>query len=430
MRIIFPGCEAKNSWCACLLYIALITKYDVFDYLDVYENLDYQISTKYVSYQEATFCDNVDFDKNSNFELRKIYYCDKFKAEYKLRDKIFPIDKKSFYDMSTLYKLYKKYHEEKGKKDIKCIDLPNDWKNEYNTCLYKCYLHGNKRLCDAIKRFRDNYETNKSTIKPACNRDERNPLPDITWLELSNFIYPGCKKIGYKLTEDTPYSSATGLSMITHEQLKNPITLQYNLLFENDENEKNCTMMKILHGFLQYFNANKSYSEIITFSKEFFKYYYVKNKEDYKKIFAECSTETNIKEYCTWYNKCNEEISGNLADFGNNLGTSLEEKVESIRKSSYEYSFMENIMSLINDHANISTTMPTLICTLLILFLSSFFLYKFTPIGSWLCKKRKKNEKTSRKVRKVKIQDSLENIADFENIYPKNMRIRLKYHNM
>ncbi|KMZ76985.1 hypothetical protein PVIIG_05374 [Plasmodium vivax India VII] len=54
----------------------------------------------------------------------------------------------------------------------------------------------------------------------------------------------------------------------------------------------------------------------------------------------------------------------------------------------------------------------------------------FTPIGSWLCKKRKKNEKTSSKVRKVKIQDSLENIADFENIYPKNIRIRLKYHNM
>ncbi|CAG9479399.1 unnamed protein product [Plasmodium vivax] len=313
MRIIFPGCEAKNSWCACLLYIALITKYDVFDYLDVYENLDYQISTKYVSYQEATFCDNVDFDKNSNFELRKICkrfvmffkkcfiqypdnsfqsnnskypeyinywlsykldkspiydtfknsfyekikgYCDKFKAEYKLRDKIFPIDNNSFINMSTLYKLYKKYHEEKGKKDIKCIDFPNDWKSECNTCLYKCYLHGNKRLCDAIKRFRDNYETNKSTIKPACNRDERNSLPDIT-----------------------------------------------------------C-----------------------------------------------------------------EEIDVNLAEVWNKLGTSLEEK--------------------------------------------------FTPIGSWLCKKRKKNEKTSSKVRKVKIQDSLENIADFENVYPKNIRIRLKYHNM
>ncbi|KMZ95144.1 hypothetical protein PVMG_06011 [Plasmodium vivax Mauritania I] len=56
-------------------------KYDVFHYLDVYENLDYQISTKYVSYQEATFCDNVDFDKNSNFELRKI--CKRFVMFFK-----------------------------------------------------------------------------------------------------------------------------------------------------------------------------------------------------------------------------------------------------------------------------------------------------------------------------------------------------------
>ncbi|KMZ82479.1 hypothetical protein PVIIG_06211 [Plasmodium vivax India VII] len=83
-----------------------------------------------------------------------------------------------------------------------------------------------------------------------------------------------------------------------HENLKKLILFQYNLLFENDENKKNCTMMKILHGFLQYFNANKSNSEIITFAKEFFKYYYDKNKEDYKKIFAEYSTGTNTKEYC------------------------------------------------------------------------------------------------------------------------------------
>ncbi|CAG9476336.1 unnamed protein product [Plasmodium vivax] len=384
--------------------LALVTHYDVLDYLDVYENLDYQISTKYVSYQEATFCDNVDFDKNSNFVLRKICkrfvmffkkcffqypdnsfqsnnskypeyinywlsykldkspiydtfknsfyekikgYCDKFKAEYKLRDKIFPIDNNSFINMSTLYKLYKKYHEEKGKKDIKCIDFPNDWKSECNTCLYKCYLHGNKRLCDAIKRFRDNYETNKSTIKPACNRDERNSLPDITWLELSNFIYPGYKKIGYKLIGDTQYSSATGLSKITHENLKKLILFQYNLLFENDENKKNCTMMSILLEFLQYFNANKSNSEIIHFAKEFFTYYYDKNKEDYKKIFAECSTKTNTKEYCILYNNCSDEIDGDLLKVGNKLGTSLEEKVESIRKTSSEYSFMENIMSII-----------------------------------------------------------------------------------
>ncbi|KNA01686.1 hypothetical protein PVNG_04712, partial [Plasmodium vivax North Korean] len=133
--------------------------------------------------------------KNSFYEKIKDY-CDKFKAEYKLRDKIFPIDKNSFNDMSTLYNLYKKYHTVKGKRDIKCIDFPNHWKNEYNTCLNKCYLHGNKRLCDAIKRFRDNYETYKPAIKPACNGDRKNSLPDITWLELSNFIYPGYKKIG------------------------------------------------------------------------------------------------------------------------------------------------------------------------------------------------------------------------------------------
>ncbi|CAI7723934.1 hypothetical protein PVPAM_000006400 [Plasmodium vivax] len=136
--------------------------YDVFDYLDVYENLDYQISTKYVSYQEATFCDNVDFDKNSNFELRKICkqfvtffkkcliqypdtdhqsknskypeymnywlrnkldntpiyeaskksfyekikdYYNNFDTKDILKHKIFPIDNNSFINMSTLYKI-------------------------------------------------------------------------------------------------------------------------------------------------------------------------------------------------------------------------------------------------------------------------------------------------------------------------------------
>ncbi|KMZ90582.1 hypothetical protein PVMG_05729 [Plasmodium vivax Mauritania I] len=373
--------------------------YDVFDNLEVFEEFDRQISTEYVSYQKAQFCDYVDFDINYKFELTEIckkfvmffkkcliqypdtdhqsknskypeymnYWLsnkfenkaifktfknsfyqkiknnyDKFEAEDKLRDKIFPIDNNSFINMSTLYKLYKKYHEAKGKKYTACIDFLNHWKDEYNTCLKGCYFQGNKRLCEALKKFRDNYETNKSTTKPACNGDKMNSLPDIIWLE--------------------------------HENLKNLILFQYNLLFENDENKKNCTMMEILHGFLQYFNANKSKSEIITFVNEFFTYYYVKNKEDYKKIFEECSTKTNTKEYCTWYNKCNEEISGNLVEVGNNLGTSLEEKVESIRKSSSEYSFMENIMSVIKDHANISTTMPTLISTIVILFLSSFFL--------------------------------------------------------
>ncbi|KNA02245.1 hypothetical protein PVNG_04476 [Plasmodium vivax North Korean] len=209
----------------------------------------------------------------------------------------------------------------------------DDFKKIYNEGLKKCYLDGDYNLGKGLESFKNIYKTIKLNKVPQCNQQNYNDLKDL-------------------------------------------ISVHYNLLFEYKKEEQNYLMIRILHQFFQYCNENKDNQKLASFMKEFIDEYYKKHKEGYTEIFEECEGEATSNKYCNLYNTWKGKFETDLSLIKDNPDRYLERQKKNINKSSADTSSIANAISMFLDFAANSKYSTTIVSIMISFFLCFFFLYK------------------------------------------------------
>ncbi|KMZ88698.1 hypothetical protein PVBG_05554 [Plasmodium vivax Brazil I] len=407
----------------------------VFEDFNIFETIEIYIKENYESNVKAAFCESLDYESNTNPDLQLVNTCKRFvtlfdglighcthnvdelnkkkypeymnfwlnyqlfssaynkkqklkfhnelaskysnfKAESILNNKMFVMDDKYFRNMSIVYKLYKMLYIETERKNTKCDEFLEDFKKLYNEGIKKCYIDGDINLSKELEKFKDLYMKNDLNNVNFCIRENIPILPELSLLESSDKTKLRISNIASELLQSNSPNLVDKLPKIYYNDLKDLISVHYNLLFEYKKEEQNCLMIRILHQFFQYCNENKDNQKLASFMKEFIDEYYKKHKEEYKKIFEECKGEGKSNKYCDLFNTWKRKFKTDLSLIQNKPDSYLDYMKKYINGNTADTSSIANTLSMFLDFAANSKYSTTIISIMISFFLCFFFLYK------------------------------------------------------
>ncbi|KMZ95038.1 hypothetical protein PVMG_06020 [Plasmodium vivax Mauritania I] len=295
-----------------------------------------------------------------------------FKDDSILKVKLYVIVEKYFNNMNTLYKLYKMLYSPSEEEDTKCDELTEEFKKIYNEGLKKCYHH-------ELEKFRDLYMQKNLHNINSCIKKKIHSLPELSLFESTNKNKLKSSNIASELLQYKHNYSMDYLPEIKddyYKDLKDLVSVHYNLLFEYKEEEQNCLMIRILHQFFQYCNDYKYNRKLSSFMQEFIKEYYEKYKTQYVSIFNECKINKNKKEYCTLYKKCESSFKTDLKTFENKASDYIKEQDDYFNNlTQFDFLLFET-KAMFQDFEKMSRYLPTIMSTMAAILICLFFLYK------------------------------------------------------
>ncbi|EDL42950.1 variable surface protein Vir5-like [Plasmodium vivax] len=360
-------------------------------------------------------------DKNIPENLRPLLYLhlkthyDKFKGKYKLTDQFHPIESAHLEKLDILHELYRQYYELKnnklgggekkeGDRDEGCLNFLQNCKDNYNKGLEKCLPQADNQFCIALNRFRNLYEEDKASFSAACHNKTLPSLPEIASLRLPKAVTGGTPKIGGDLVQAEQSSSTHQLPKIVDDvvfssfffnkntqiivrpssfslqsvypNLYKLLLLQYTSLFEYDEEKIKNNLMEVLHEFLKYYNLNRGNSSVDLFIKEFFYDYYKNKKEEYEKIYAECSNKKPLTSYCKLYYRCNDQLRDDLFSIKEDVAKYLGDKAKSYQQALSGNPPTETEMHKIGRSSLISLHRFAIVSTVIGVFFFLFSIYE------------------------------------------------------
>ncbi|CAI7719360.1 PIR protein [Plasmodium vivax] len=355
-----------------------------------------------------------------------------FDEQQLLINKIYHIKEKEVDGMNIVYEFYKNIYVSAQKENDYFQKFIENFKKNYNDGLFKCFHEGDVKFCNELYKYSIFYEEHKKDkLSKICEKKE---CPSLTELKLllsdPKNGYLRIAKIGSKLIGGSDVSSLNGLSSMktdAYKKLANLISLQYNLRMEKDEEEKNSVMLEILYQYLKYCNKHINIWYLEQFINEFIEKYYNKKEKDYKTLFTICkSDKKNSKPYCKHYNLCKSEFEEDFKLIENNKDDYIKNKKEHFEKLNSEKSWVQKAIDHFQDFDTILRNSPTIMSTLIAMFLCLFFLYKLTPLSSIFRKEKKKRKiplfYPQRIIQDVKVDNSGHN-----NPKPKGGKIRFAY---
>ncbi|SBT74193.1 PIR protein [Plasmodium ovale] len=375
---------------------------------------------------------NISATMKSSFYRYLINNYSKYGTGDKLKDKIYHIDDTYFFRINLLYQLYKIYNELNIGKNKNCSKSIDDFKTCYTVAWKKCFSDKDDNFCSALDGFKKLYESRKNSILTVCSKEGLSSLPQLVQPQLFNDADDGAENIGNHLIMSKINNATVGLSKI--KSLKYPklyelLSLRYNFLLVYYEDEKRCYMMKILREFFLYCNEHRGISNLLSFYKEFFREFYNKNKVEYNEIFNYCSSSTNTppKEYCTDYLYCSKEFEKHLSTIKDIEEKHFDNGAEALHWLISDNASDSIILQLGKDNNILSNITPMLVGTAAGGLLILFFLYKFSPFGSWFHSKILKNDETLYNFNEESDQYLFENNSEHETNNPNNAKIHLSY---
>ncbi|KMZ88770.1 hypothetical protein PVBG_05862 [Plasmodium vivax Brazil I] len=154
------------------------------------------------------------------------------------------------------------------------------------------------------------------------------------------------------------------------------VSLEYNLLFEHDENENKRLLMNILLEFFQYCNENKKNKHLLEFITEFIDKYYKHMKNSYSEIFNECVPHNTSLNYCKIYNECNTKFNVDFSLIKHNSEKYLAKKEQYYNNLTTDDSWIDRAMAIFKDFDAFSKNSPTVMSTFVAIIMCLFILYK------------------------------------------------------
>ncbi|KMZ96112.1 hypothetical protein PVNG_05880 [Plasmodium vivax North Korean] len=294
---------------------------------------------------------------------------DKFKKEDILKNNLYVIVEKYFNNMNTLYKLYKMLYSPSKAKYKNCDDFMEEFKKIYNGGLKKCYHHGDVKLGKGLEIFKNIYTTDNLNKVPLLDTEDDDILR-------TSYIARKLLQNKYEYSMDFLHEIKDNY----YKDLKDLISVHYNLLFEYKEEEKNCLMIRILHQFFQYCNDYKYNRRLSLFMKEFIDEYYNEKQTEYKKIFTECKGPKNGKKYCTLFKQCENTFNKDLKIFENKASDYITEQENYIISLTGFDILLFEAKAMFQDFEKMSRYLPTIMSTMVAILICLFFLYKVLKI--------------------------------------------------
>ncbi|GAB64530.1 VIR-like CYIR protein [Plasmodium cynomolgi strain B] len=414
-------------------------------------------------------------DKNVPEELRSLFYLDlkthydKIKSKYKLTDQFHPIESAHLEKLDILHELYKQYYELKnnklgvkekneGDRDEGCLNFLQNCKDNYNKGLEKCFPQADNQFCQALNRFRKLYEQEKGSFSAVCHNKALPSMPEIVSLRSPKAASGETPKIGGdlvqaekslsthhlpKIVDDVVFSSfffntnahTFRLRLLCHSQSIYPnlyklILLQYTSLFEYDEEKIKNNIMEVLHEFLKYYNLNRGNSNVDLFIKEFFYDYYKNKREEYEKIYAECSNRKPLTSYCKVYYMCNDQLREDLFSIKEDVAKYLEDKAKSYQQALSGNPTTETEMHKIEGSSPLSLRRFSIVPIVIGVFFFLFSIHEFTPIGSWLRRKLNKTKRIAHNFYMKQIHYIMETNSPFEDVNLDDRESNIGYHSI
>ncbi|SBS91853.1 PIR Superfamily Protein [Plasmodium ovale curtisi] len=404
------------------------------------------------------------------YELLKNNYKE-FAEGGELYNKIYQIEEKYFKNMDMIHTLYRKYYDLKANDDLVCQKFYDKYEEYYNLAVNRCYTTEEK-LCKPLEKFVHFYKKNRPYKLHMCIRKGLPELPKFVTPKPSdkmNFI----DKLSYHLYKLSSKQTTETLPIISNTKVLNLLSFNYNLLLYANDQKKRDNMMKILHEFIKFckdentisfldslikkfFNSfyekNKGSVPFLNlFIKEFFLDFYRKEKGEYELIYEECSINKSSSSYCTLYNECSQQLGKDLYKIKDNIEVHLKYKPTPAQEltqplareftrplareltqplaQSFDSQNLRNEVSLHieeNDNDSSHTTPINVGVGVGALFTLSF-LYKFTPIGSWVNRKILGKGDNIYNYEEDYGQDFLDHNSDFDNYIPETARFNVAY---
>ncbi|SBS99318.1 PIR Superfamily Protein [Plasmodium ovale curtisi] len=381
-----------------------------------------------------------------------------FPPDGELKRKIYHIKGKSFNNMSILYDLYRLYYEIKHKSLEKCEKFHKKFMENYNLGISKCYT-AEEKLCTPLEKFKQFYDINRSSRLHMCSTQGLPELPKFVTPNPSNgtnFI----DKFSYHLSQLSKKQTKETHSVISNTVYPNLVTLlslNYNLLLQDTEHKKKEIMVEILYEFIKFckerstitlldslierfsngfYEKKKSNVPFInSFIKEFFRDFYENEKGEYELIYEECSTKNSQASYCSKYKMCNEKLGQDLHKIKNNIRTYLEYKEtpaqqlapQLVKSLDPQYSSSETPLYVEDEDNSSSNSTPINVGIGVGALFTLSFLYKFTPIGSWVNRTFLGRGNTMYNYEEENGQDFFDHNSGFDSYLSENQKFNVAY---
>ncbi|SBS84740.1 PIR Superfamily Protein [Plasmodium ovale curtisi] len=419
-------------------------RHDTTKYSKYREYLNYWLTYKLVS---IAFPDR---DKPKFYEFIQSNY-NLFSADGELYDKIYQIKDSNFNNMYILYELYRLYHELEDNNLNKCKNFYEKCVKNYNSALHKCYFDDPK-LCNPLEKFKNFYDRTRSSMLHKCVEKGLPILPNFVKPQPSN----GKKfmnKLAYYIYQLSNKQNEDELSIISNANYPNLIkffSFNYNMPLYSDEQEKRKDMINILYEFIKFCKESNtitfldslirnlnttlfslieknSVSFINSFIKEFFENFYNDNKYEYEQIYEKCFTDKTYPSYCTVYNECNILLGAELYSVKDNIQELLGYKETRTQELTPE-GLSKDIPLLIKaEDSVISNTTPINVGVGVGALFTLSFLYKFTPLGSWVNRTFLGRANTIYNCEEENGQDFFNHNSGFDNYISENERFTVAY---
>ncbi|SBT74262.1 PIR protein [Plasmodium ovale] len=381
-----------------------------------------------------------------------------FPPDGELKRKIYHIKGTIFNNMSVLYELYRLYYEIKIKSQEKCPKFREKFIEYYNLALQKCYFD-DENICNPLAKFKRFYDQKRSERLPLCSKQGLRELPKFVTPKPStgmNFI----DKFSYHLSQLSKKQTVETNSIISNTVYPNLVTLlslNYNLLLQDTEHKKKKIMVDILYEFIKFckdrstitflgllikknfgnfYEKKKSNVPFInSFIKEFFRDFYENEKGEYEFIYEECSTTNSQASYCSKYKVCNEILGQDLHKIKNDIKPYLEYKETSAQQVvpqmnqslASEYSSSETPLYVEDKDNASSNSTPINVGVGMGALLTLSFLYKFTPIGSWVNRTFLGRGNTMYNYEEENDQDFFDHNSGFDSYISENEKFNVAY---
>ncbi|SBT73486.1 PIR protein [Plasmodium ovale] len=381
-----------------------------------------------------------------------------FSLDSELKRKIYHIKGTIFNNMSVLYELYRLYYEIKVKSQEKCPNFRKKFIESYNLALRKCYFD-DENLCNPLEKFKRFYDQNRSERLPLCSKQGLPELPKFvtpkpsTGINFKDKFSYHLSQLSKKQTEETN----SIISNIVYPNLVKLLSLNYNLLLQDTEHKKKEIMVEILYEFIKFckdsstitfldlliknnfgdfYEKNKSNVPFInSFIKEFFRDFYKNEKGEYEFIYEECSTKNSQASYCSKYDLCNEKLGQDLHKIKNDIKAYLEYKEKPaqqlvpqlIQSLPSQHSSSETPLDVEDENNSSSNNTPTNVGVGVGALLTLSFLYKFTPIGSWVNRTFLGRGNTMYNYEEENDQDFFDHNSGFDSYISENEKFNVAY---
>ncbi|SBT84355.1 PIR protein [Plasmodium ovale] len=366
-----------------------------------------------------------------------------FAPNGELYNKIYQIHDKSFNNMYILYELYRLYYELENNNQNKCEKFYEKCVENYNIALNKCYFDDQK-LCNPLEKFKNFYDRTRSTRLHMCSTKGLPELPKFV-LPTSSHGKDYKNKFAYYLYQ-LSRKKIDGYSI--YPNLVKLLSLNYNMLLTSNIKEKRENMMNILYEFITFSKDSNTITFLDSlikknylgfnggnvdnvpflnlFIKEFFQDFYQKEKGEYELIYEDCSTNSSEKSYCSKYKMCNKELGDNIIKLKDKLESLIQNNVTAAQVLASKYSSGETSMHTGEDSVSPNSTPINVGVGMGALFTLSF-LYKFTPIGSFVNRTFIGKGNTTYNYDEDISQDFLDNNSDFNNYISENSIFNVAY---